>query len=861
MPAIRDISLNYQTGTGTTVTVPLPVYAQYDLLIAVICHDGSATISSSGWTSIINTTNTCTLSVLWKIAGASESNPTFTATVGDSMTANVISIRDVHQTTPINIYRSDAQAAAFRFAFNTVTTTAANCLVLYCTANSGSSVPNIIEGPVSVLYGGDGAAESAGIGWGIKASSGVTPSDVYATMVVSAVGVQGVVAIAPPASGAIVIPTYVAADASVYIDPINGTTAFNGNTSPAQNPTTIFGTSLMGLTITSDPGTAIADFGLNPYHSVNEVGVDTTLPQVWRGTGLNLSAGNIVNMTGKALCVHCGPNLTGVYRITSAASQYGIAIGMGTSAGNWKIWQVHGGGTPFGWLRHVPLIIHPDNISNIGSAGSYNKTSTQYFCFLLSARPTGASTTTLWDWYSMWALDTITLAGGIAAEPMTVGSIVSSISSPDGLGKEHRALILQGANQMVCHMPVQIGDGGTNQVNMDLNNTAIEFPKQYDYVNSIVNFCAIDNWAGLIYYAGASDVIKHRNSIISSSSRYKWGLHSSSSTSASYDFSGLVVIGAGTITLARAITITGLTINNYSTLDISGLTLNNSSILNVPSNNDSVTVTSGTSINNCSIDVRGVTAGNRWCSTATPNIFQNTTFTGSGSTGHAMRITATGSFNLTNVKFTGFGADGTNYAAIFNDSGGLVTLNILSGGDTPTVRNGSGASTTIVNARTVRVTAKDVNTLANIEGCRVLLYKTTGSSVTITRSGSTATVAHTAHGYVTGAKVVIIGANQGEYNGVKTITYIDANSYSYTVSGTPTTPATGTITSHKCILDGDTNSSGVVENTSYPYVGEEVVSGKVRKGSAVTYYKSSTLAGTITSAAGFDTIAFMIIDL
>lgn len=69
----------------------------------------------------------------------------------------------------------------------------------------------------------------------------------------------------------------------------------------------------------------------------------------------------------------------------------------------------------------------------------------------------------------------------------------------------------------------------------------------------------------------------------------------------------------------------------------------------------------------------------------------------------------------------------------------------------------------------------------------------TASVTSITRSGSTATVSHTAHGFINGQEVSVTGAAETEYNVRVKITYIDANSYSYPVSGTPATPATGTI--------------------------------------------------------------------
>ena len=69
---------------------------------------------------------------------------------------------------------------------------------------------------------------------------------------------------------------------------------------------------------------------------------------------------------------------------------------------------------------------------------------------------------------------------------------------------------------------------------------------------------------------------------------------------------------------------------------------------------------------------------------------------------------------------------------------------------------------------------------------------------TITLVGSTATVTTIhEHGYVDGATVTIKGADQIEYDGDVTITVVDSEPYTftYTVVGTPDTPATGIITS------------------------------------------------------------------
>lgn len=69
----------------------------------------------------------------------------------------------------------------------------------------------------------------------------------------------------------------------------------------------------------------------------------------------------------------------------------------------------------------------------------------------------------------------------------------------------------------------------------------------------------------------------------------------------------------------------------------------------------------------------------------------------------------------------------------------------------------------------------------------------------VTRSGSVATATCTGHGYIIGDCLLQAGFDQAEYNGEVYVTgVIDANTYTFTVSGTPATPATGaTLTAKK----------------------------------------------------------------
>jgi hypothetical protein len=93
-----------------------------------------------------------------------------------------------------------------------------------------------------------------------------------------------------------------------------------------------------------------------------------------------------------------------------------------------------------------------------------------------------------------------------------------------------------------------------------------------------------------------------------------------------------------------------------------------------------------------------------------PATVANNIFT-AGADGHAIEIPsgANGTYTFVGNKFNGYGANSTGNSAIYNNSGNTVTLNI-SQGDTPTIRNGTGANTVINNNVAVTLTGLVVNT-------------------------------------------------------------------------------------------------------------------------------------------------------
>lgn len=237
----------------------------------------------------------------------------------------------------------------------------------------------------------------------------------------------------------------------------------------------------------------------------------------------------------------------------------------------------------------------------------------------------------------------------------------------------------------------------------------------------------------------------------------------------------------------------------------------------------------------------------------------------SGGTGHAIEFTTPGTYTFDGNLFSGYGADETTNAAVYNNSGGLITLNVGGGGGAPTVRNGTGASTVVVaGAVTVSVSVRD-STGAAVQDARVFIQAAAGgpfpfnASVTVSNSGTTATVTHTTHGLTSGDKVVIRGASLWQNNGVFTITVTTANAYTCVLPEAPGSSPTGTILATFVPLFGLTDVMGEI-SASRVYASAQPVSGRVRKSTASPRYRTGGIVGTVSNATGLQQTVQLVLD-
>ena len=267
-------------------------------------------------------------------------------------------------------------------------------------------------------------------------------------------------------------------------------------------------------------------------------------------------------------------------------------------------------------------------------------------------------------------LDRVILVDGCAASPCNAAFIERVLGGfdPRASGGHGPWILatLQGRGQALARFGLQYGDGTRTTVS-DLSATSHELPLRADASLAKRFWKVEDNCSGaeVTIRCSAGDVFQATACVIATDVRQNLKVHPSSSASASYDFSGASII-------------------NYDiTNSVAGVVINGATLLGC-----SVTLGGG-GLSGCKI-----TNSYGRVVTTDPEQIEDCVFTSPG-TGHAIEITATGTFDFFGNSFSGYGADGTPNAAIYNNSGGAVELVLQAGNPTPTILNGASASTTI----------------------------------------------------------------------------------------------------------------------------------------------------------------------
>lgn len=703
-------------GAVTNTLMNMPQHQTNDLLVMfTVLNAGGVTIDTAGWTAVSNnntagTANTSSWS--WKVAASSAETLQIDTT--DDYACIIVSVRDADVGAGAAVINASSHlgtaTSTSEHTSVAVTTTQADCLILYFIGVDGVATASHSNPGVHHILsfdnggGNAGAATTNAAAWTIQRAAGATPTRFVASWTSSVAGTaaRATIAIKNAAGGR--IPAYV--DPGVSTDTRPATTLVAGHHIGTLNnivltTTLTTNTAINSKTINAQAAALQADLGINPFSSGLAPTAAAEARTSLRGYQATLT-GNRDMTTGLVVGSFIGATpKQGAFGIGSVA-QGGCVVRIGSGASNWEAYQVAAKDAIPNPVSRAVWAVRPGYTgSAYGTPGSATTVSAVSFLQFFYNAPDFSSQAILSDVY---LAKTHVVAGGTSTVPVDAEGLIS-------IGSSYRLPVIQqqGAASVLSYVPIQIGGG--DAVNFVLEGAALQFPRRYDTAKKEISFHAPDNTVGISYAGKSGDVIKHINSVITSPTPYYWEINTAATNAATWDFSGLVVIGA-TVTLRNVMTFTDMTFNTFQSVNASSCSLLECSFTEPPSTSGSITINGSSSFSFCEFDTTTITAGNSLIVTATPGVFNNSTFIGSNTSGHAIQITTPGTYSFTNLTFNGYGgtpgtnstpSSGSTSAAIYNNSGGVVTIN-SSGGSQPSVRNGAGATTVVSSSYVLTLT-------------------------------------------------------------------------------------------------------------------------------------------------------------
>lgn len=449
------------------------------------------------------------------------------------------------------------------------------------------------------------------------------------------------------------------------------------------------------------------------------------------------------------------------------------------------------------------------------------------------------------------------LDGGGAALVLTGTSSVEAdfLSADAGTSANRYGVTTQKGGKIFQRLRTQCGTSGTS-VQYDDSNFSVTFPRQANpsgaaLIESDANGRTFDLQNASTTVAAADATFESESATVTPGDLVVVG------TAGTLAFTRMGLNKLRVVTLTSACTLSACQINGSGEVDMGdGATVTDSTIANSSVAADApallwdVNSDIDGNIDGCSF-VKGTTANHAigfGSSAAATHTLRNCDFSG---------YNASNAQNDSTLYFEDTGSDRSWTINLVNCTGN-VSYKVARSGDTVSL---------VADPVTTTITALDANDGTPIQNARVFLRASSGAgdlpyqeSVTITSTGTTATVSHTAHGLATGDFAWIVGANEEDYNGVWEVTRIDANSYSYTMNNSTTSPATGTIVATGAIFNTLTDVNGQVTDSRTISADQPVV-GWVRKSSSSPYYKTALINNqSISQTAGLSYPASMVSD-
>ena len=369
----------------------------------------------------------------------------------------------------------------------------------------------------------------------------------------------------------------------------------------------------------------------------------------------------------------------------------------GDALGNWSAFYV----TPYSGLAvgdvHRP-IIDINSYPPVDGVGGLQTSRINKFGLVWRRNTGGATAATTARGFAVnefGKVSAVTVVGGMGSPSISTAQAIHAGLSTRPLQNSR----FQGVSQLLSRVPLILGDGVT-KTSADFRGLSFEVPAPYSKELQRRFTMLGDFPVGVRFKLSPADNINLSGSSFSGKVPFNFVVDAASSPSASVVFDGLTLNGATVKFEQPAIPVSGalfIACERVETL---------------------------AQLIYCSfVEMLGPVIVND------PGLVEACVFTQGPLGGHAIEITQPGTFTLVDNTFEGYGLDGTTDAAIYNNSGGHVVLNISGGGDTPTVRNGTGATTDVVSGITLTFAGVKVGSEIHIFDSNATLLASVESAV------------------------------------------------------------------------------------------------------------------------------------
>ena len=694
MPYIVSAETSADELTATSLVASIPFgHRSGDIVVAIASQDGgSGTISfPAGWTEFgptqIAEQAQRTVCAWHDCTSGSEPDLTVSSTLSEQWSLSLIVIRGAHVSAPIHqVARASLSGATPQAP--AVTTTLTNCLVLYALSYDGAPIlaPLDPSAQTYVCKTRESGANTHLVGFKNKLSEGAVDRPNFLSSNAGEGGSFLTIAIRDDGNG------YMGPECPEPYKVVGLYGAFYTHENWTFNPLSSITTSTIDGLPVDTTAASIIGFLAVASHTANTLNPPllathtvTLAADAWVGFSHAISPA--LDMSGGCqFSVRFGINNGG-----EPFSTKGFIVLFKDSAGAWVAHQLSEkaglkiGVTGVTFHACVDLEYTP-----YASGGGTIDWSDIVAVGYGSHRAAALATTR-----SLYICDALFIrkslgVGGSQAAPLNFTFFHNAVSG----FHDNPLTNLQGSAQLLSRARLHFGDGATATYT-DTSANAVEYPLAPTPKFPLRLWKVDDSSVEIRIKASASDVVRMTAAVAATDTLQNFIIDPASSASASYNFGGLVLVGFNVTN-----NVSGVVINGTVFSKTRGVTLNGGGL-------DGCTVDS-------SLTAIAVTTSN-------PGNIIDCSFVSDGS-GHAIEITTPGTYTFSGNTFAGYGSAGTADAAIYNNSGGAVTLNITNGGDTPTVTNGASASTTINN--NVSLTLEDV-----VSGSSIRIEKTSDGSL------------------------------------------------------------------------------------------------------------------------------------